>query len=214
MGIQKHGNLCIWNTPQICVFEWIPSVFYQVGDQMKLLHNCWSELLVLDFISRQVQHGKEGSVLLVTGQEVSAMITKHHHHTCTHRSWKSVTLLLMVNAYHWVPLMRPELKQTEESSYVETHAFVCCGLGGAGVHSVPGRSHSHKPGAERTGASWETTDPTGGPQRNCLLQVPHPLQPRWVGDSIACTGDHHGELDIPITNNSLLIKGWKYGWKC
>lgn len=137
-----------------------------------------------------------------------------HMHAHKHRSWKSVTLILMVNAYHWVPLMRPELKQTEESSYVETHAFVCCGLGGAGVHSVPGRSHSHKPGAERTGASWETTDPTGGPQRNCLLQVPHPLQPRWVGDSIACTGDHHGELDIPITNNSLLIKGWKYGWKC
>lgn len=87
MGIQKHGNLCVWNTPQICLFEWmfLPSVFYQVGDQMKLLHNCWSELLVLDFISRQVQHGKEGSVLLVTGQEVSAMITKHHHtHARTH----------------------------------------------------------------------------------------------------------------------------------
>lgn len=137
-----------------------------------------------------------------------------HMHAHTHRSWKSVRPLLMVNAYHWVPLMRPEIKQIEESSYVETHACVCCGLGGAGVHSVPGRSHSHKPGAERTGASWETTDPTGGPQRNCLLQVPHPLQPRWVGDSIACTGDHHGELDIPITNNSLLVKGWKYGWKC
>lgn len=46
----------------------------QVGDQMKLLHNCWSELLVLDYISRQVQHGKEDSVLLVTGQEVSQHI--------------------------------------------------------------------------------------------------------------------------------------------
>lgn len=37
---------------------------------MKLLHNCWSELLVLDHIFRQVQHGKEDSILLVTGQEV------------------------------------------------------------------------------------------------------------------------------------------------
>lgn len=38
---------------------------------MKLLHNCWSELLVLDHIFRQVQHGKGDSILLVTGQEVT-----------------------------------------------------------------------------------------------------------------------------------------------
>lgn len=37
---------------------------------MKLLQNCWSELLVFDHIYRQLQHGKEHSVLLVTGQEV------------------------------------------------------------------------------------------------------------------------------------------------
>ncbi|KAL8174160.1 UNVERIFIED_CONTAM: Steroidogenic factor 1 [Gekko kuhli] len=41
-----------------------------VGDQMKLLQNCWSELLVLDHVFRQVQYGKEHSMLLVTGQEV------------------------------------------------------------------------------------------------------------------------------------------------
>ncbi|XP_062334490.1 steroidogenic factor 1-like [Osmerus eperlanus] len=56
------------------VVEWARSCIFfkelKVGDQMKLLHNCWSELLVLDFISRQVHHGKGGSVLLVTGQEV------------------------------------------------------------------------------------------------------------------------------------------------
>lgn len=45
--------------------------FLKVGDQMKLLHNCWSELLVLDHIFRQVQHGQEDSILLVTGQEVT-----------------------------------------------------------------------------------------------------------------------------------------------
>lgn len=39
---------------------------------MKLLQNCWSELLVLDHVFRQVQFGKEHSVLLVTGQEVQA----------------------------------------------------------------------------------------------------------------------------------------------
>lgn len=45
---------------------------FQVGDQMKLLQNCWSELLVFDHVFRQVQYGKEQSVLLVTGQEVWA----------------------------------------------------------------------------------------------------------------------------------------------
>ncbi|XP_071398483.1 nuclear receptor subfamily 5 group A member 2-like [Centroberyx affinis] len=42
----------------------------RVDDQMKLLQNCWSELLILDHIFRQVMHAKEGSILLVTGQQV------------------------------------------------------------------------------------------------------------------------------------------------
>ncbi|XP_054587145.1 nuclear receptor subfamily 5 group A member 2 [Nothobranchius furzeri] len=56
------------------IVEWARSCIFfkelRVGDQMKLLHNCWSELLVLDHIFRQVQHGKEDIILLVTGQEV------------------------------------------------------------------------------------------------------------------------------------------------
>lgn len=43
----------------------------QVGDQMKLLHNCWSELLVLDHISRQVHHDEQDTILLITGQKVT-----------------------------------------------------------------------------------------------------------------------------------------------
>ncbi|XP_064435262.1 steroidogenic factor 1 isoform X1 [Mirounga angustirostris] len=43
----------------------------EVADQMTLLQNCWSELLVFDHVYRQIQHGKEGSILLVTGQEVT-----------------------------------------------------------------------------------------------------------------------------------------------
>lgn len=46
----------------------------QVADQMTLLQNCWSELLVLDHIYRQVQYGKEDSILLVTGQEVTERV--------------------------------------------------------------------------------------------------------------------------------------------
>uniref|UniRef100_A0A674AKX6 Nuclear receptor subfamily 5, group A, member 1a n=1 Tax=Salmo trutta TaxID=8032 RepID=A0A674AKX6_SALTR len=56
------------------IVEWARSCIFfkelKVGDQMKLLHNCWSELLVLDHVFRQVQHGKESSLLLVTGQEM------------------------------------------------------------------------------------------------------------------------------------------------
>ncbi|XP_041127335.1 nuclear receptor subfamily 5 group A member 2-like isoform X1 [Polyodon spathula] len=56
------------------IVEWArSSIFFRelkVDDQMKLLQNCWSELLILDHVFRQVVHGKEGSILLVTGQQV------------------------------------------------------------------------------------------------------------------------------------------------
>ncbi|XP_028919789.1 steroidogenic factor 1 isoform X1 [Ornithorhynchus anatinus] len=56
------------------IVEWARScVFFkelEVADQMKLLQNCWSELLVFDHIYRQIQHRKESTLLLVTGQEV------------------------------------------------------------------------------------------------------------------------------------------------
>lgn len=51
--------------------------YFQVSDQMKLLQNCWSELLLLDIISRQVLYGKKGYLLLVTGQEVSYLCFSH-----------------------------------------------------------------------------------------------------------------------------------------
>ncbi|XP_064164805.1 steroidogenic factor 1-like [Anguilla rostrata] len=61
------------------VVDWARGcVFFKelkVGDQMKLLHNCWSELLLLGHIYRQIQHSKEDSVLLVTGQEIEISST-------------------------------------------------------------------------------------------------------------------------------------------
>ncbi|XP_061079862.1 nuclear receptor subfamily 5, group A, member 5 isoform X1 [Conger conger] len=42
----------------------------KVGDQMSLLHSCWSELLVLDHLYRQVAYGKDDSIYLVTGQQI------------------------------------------------------------------------------------------------------------------------------------------------
>ncbi|KAM6904531.1 nuclear receptor subfamily 5, group A, member 5 isoform 2-T3 [Xenentodon cancila] len=41
----------------------------KVEDQMMLLQTCWSELLVLDHLCRQVTYGKEGCIYLVTGQQ-------------------------------------------------------------------------------------------------------------------------------------------------
>ncbi|XP_070703410.1 nuclear receptor subfamily 5, group A, member 5 [Pempheris klunzingeri] len=50
----------------------------KVEDQMVLLQSCWSELLVLDHLCRQVTYSKEGCIYLVTGQqiEVSTIISQ------------------------------------------------------------------------------------------------------------------------------------------
>lgn len=53
----------------------------QVADQMRLLHHCWSELLLLDHICRQLHHGKEETVLLVTGEEVGWLFDKDALHS-------------------------------------------------------------------------------------------------------------------------------------
>lgn len=42
---------------------------------MVLLQSCWSELLVLDHLCRQVTYGKEGCIYLVTGQQVELNVT-------------------------------------------------------------------------------------------------------------------------------------------
>ncbi|XP_047426427.1 nuclear receptor subfamily 5 group A member 2-like [Mugil cephalus] len=80
-GWEGHGDpstfslVCVVADQMLCsIVEWArTSIFFKqlkVSDQMKLLHHCWSQLLILDIISRQVLRGKEGSLLLVTGQEV------------------------------------------------------------------------------------------------------------------------------------------------
>ncbi|XP_051569767.1 nuclear receptor subfamily 5 group A member 2-like [Myxocyprinus asiaticus] len=50
----------------------------KVEDQMVLLQSCWSELLVLDHLCRQVAKGKDGSICLITGQqiEVSTIVSQ------------------------------------------------------------------------------------------------------------------------------------------
>lgn len=68
-GLQKRQiKYCI--LPFLSWFWCGVCLSFQVDDQMKLLQNCWSELLILDHVFRQVVHAKEGSILLVTGQQV------------------------------------------------------------------------------------------------------------------------------------------------
>ncbi|XP_032993582.1 steroidogenic factor 1 [Lacerta agilis] len=73
--LSAFGLMCkMADQTLFAIVEWARGcVFFkelEVGDQMKLLQNCWSELLVFDHIFRQVHYGKEHSILLVTGQEV------------------------------------------------------------------------------------------------------------------------------------------------
>ncbi|KAA0713621.1 Nuclear receptor subfamily 5 group A member 2 [Triplophysa tibetana] len=82
--VMRHGGsdavLCCRVGKKLCLFQATEGTFQNknvnekstenVGDQMRLLHNCWSELLLLDHICRQVHHGRENSLLLITGQEI------------------------------------------------------------------------------------------------------------------------------------------------
>lgn len=67
----------------------------QVEDQMVLLQSCWSELLVLDHLCRQVTYGKEGCIYLVTGQQVQL------NTFCTRLYLKCIWIVMFVmNATH------------------------------------------------------------------------------------------------------------------
>lgn len=46
----------------------------KVEDQMVLLQSCWSELLVLDHLCRQVAYGRDGHICLITGQQIEVSI--------------------------------------------------------------------------------------------------------------------------------------------
>uniref|UniRef100_A0A8C4Q141 Nuclear receptor subfamily 5, group A, member 2 n=1 Tax=Eptatretus burgeri TaxID=7764 RepID=A0A8C4Q141_EPTBU len=115
--------------------EWArSSVFFRdlkVDDQMKLLQSCWSELLVLDHVYRQVRHCKEASILLVTGQQV----TSGHLHSVTStnlcsiikRDYQLVSRLLSLHldrrefvCLKFLLLFSPDVKPLENQRLVES----------------------------------------------------------------------------------------------
>ncbi|XP_072925552.1 nuclear receptor subfamily 5 group A member 2-like isoform X2 [Hemitrygon akajei] len=93
--------------------EWARSSIYfkelKVDDQMKLLQNCWSELLIMDHICRQLAHGKESSILLITGQQIDLS---------TIASQSGATLNNLVNRTQ-------ELVAKLQSLQIDRHEFVC-----------------------------------------------------------------------------------------
>uniref|UniRef100_A0A3B4GC26 Nuclear receptor subfamily 5 group A member 2-like n=1 Tax=Pundamilia nyererei TaxID=303518 RepID=A0A3B4GC26_9CICH len=96
-----------------CLVEWArnSSLFKElmVEDQMVLLQSCWSELLVLDHLCRQVTYGKEGCIYLVTGQqiEVSTIISQ-----------AGVTLSSLVSRTQ-------DLVSKLKALHLDRHEFVC-----------------------------------------------------------------------------------------
>ncbi|XP_013870543.1 steroidogenic factor 1b [Austrofundulus limnaeus] len=116
------------------IVEWArSSIFFKqlkVSDQMKLLHYCWSELLVLDIVSRQVLYGKEDSLLLVTGHQVELSKIASHADPAllrlTQRGKEFVEKLqiLMVDRQEFacikfLILFNPDFKDLEDYKFVE-----------------------------------------------------------------------------------------------
>lgn len=95
----------------ICNYiRYIYFTFLQVEDQMVLLQSCWSELLVLDHLCRQVTYGKEGCIYLVTGQQVEFNVQcKCCHQTKYLDIMYHVTLYRKFDSDHYISLTQIEV---------------------------------------------------------------------------------------------------------
>ncbi|XP_008421300.2 nuclear receptor subfamily 5 group A member 2-like isoform X1 [Poecilia reticulata] len=117
------------------IVEWArTSIFFKelkVSDQMKLLHSCWSELLVLEIISRQVLYGTDGGLLLITGQQGELSYVAPHAGptsvSLNQRGTELVEKLRMLKVDHqefacirFLILFAPDVKELEEHRFVES----------------------------------------------------------------------------------------------
>ena len=64
------------NNKVIVIDRWNGGWFVKVEDQMKLLENCWSELLLLDVLYKQLEHSDTQQLLMVL--HISYHITLYH----------------------------------------------------------------------------------------------------------------------------------------
>ncbi|XP_024864618.1 nuclear receptor subfamily 5, group A, member 5 isoform X2 [Kryptolebias marmoratus] len=102
----------------------------KVEDQMVLLQSCWSELLVLDHLCRQVTFGKEGCIYLVTGQQIEvSTITSQAGATLNSLVSRTQDLVSKLKALHFdrhefvclkhLVLFNPDVKSVQSRRQVE-----------------------------------------------------------------------------------------------
>ncbi|XP_023193708.1 nuclear receptor subfamily 5 group A member 2-like isoform X3 [Xiphophorus maculatus] len=130
------SSVCVMADQLLCsIVEWArTSIFFKelkVSDQMRLLHSCWSELLVLEIISRQVLYGIDGSLLLITGQQGELSYVASHAGSAlvslNQRGTELVEKLRMLKVDHqefacirFLILFAPDVKELEEHHFVES----------------------------------------------------------------------------------------------
>ncbi|XP_059214072.1 nuclear receptor subfamily 5 group A member 2-like [Centropristis striata] len=141
MGWENHRNpstfrmMCLMADQMLFfIVEWArASIFFKqlkVNDQMQVLHSCWSELLLLDIISRQVLYGKEGSLLLVSGQEMEFPDVPAHADltlaSLVQGGQELIKKLQILNVdrqefacIKFLILFNPDVKQLEDHQFIE-----------------------------------------------------------------------------------------------
>ncbi|XP_061604744.1 nuclear receptor subfamily 5, group A, member 5 isoform X1 [Phyllopteryx taeniolatus] len=102
----------------------------KVEDQMVLLQSCWSELLVLDHLCRQVTYGKEGCIYLVMGQQIEmSTIISQAGSTLSSLVTRTQDLVSKLKALHfdrhefvclkYLVLFNPDVKSVQSRRQVE-----------------------------------------------------------------------------------------------
>ncbi|XP_049601628.1 nuclear receptor subfamily 5, group A, member 5 [Syngnathus scovelli] len=102
----------------------------KVEDQMVLLQSCWSELLVLDHLCRQVNYGKEGCIYLVMGQQIEmSTIISQAGATLSSLVTRTQDLVSKLKALHfdrhefvclkYLVLFNPDVKSVQSRQQVE-----------------------------------------------------------------------------------------------
>uniref|UniRef100_A0A3B3XL87 Nuclear receptor subfamily 5, group A, member 1b n=1 Tax=Poecilia mexicana TaxID=48701 RepID=A0A3B3XL87_9TELE len=105
------------------IVEWArTSIFFKelkVSDQMKLLHSCWSELLVLEIISRQVLYGTDGGLLLII-TDTEMYLFSGTTLSCVQVSYTLNSFNKSLKIVSQIVLFLSDVKELEEHRFVES----------------------------------------------------------------------------------------------
>ncbi|XP_072530688.1 nuclear receptor subfamily 5, group A, member 5 [Salminus brasiliensis] len=124
----------------------------KVEDQMVLLQSCWSELLVLDHLCRQVAYGRDGSIYLVTGQQIDvSTVLSQAGPTLSSLVSRAQDLVSKLRALQldrqefvclkYLVLFNPDVKSVQDRQQVErTQERVNRALMGHTLQSYPGQT--------------------------------------------------------------------------